>query len=165
MFAFLSPGAWLWYSVLMTKIWLLIFLGCAGCEGARSAPSDSVRVGEVEPLEFAVIGDWDYERLGVEGLPAKVRDLSGRRVQMKGRLFPVDDIVSRSLMLYEDRDEVGAGEPGLHEAVKVSFLTPVDSSIPRPVTIVGVFSVRPVIKDGYCVEIFHLAAETIVFAK
>lgn len=112
-------------------------------------------------LTFDRVGAWTYVD-GLQGIPADVKALDGLTVVMVGYLLPLDVDSLESLIVESPTHMEVVGGPPTNRMVRVVTTAPPDGQLfGPPVMVVGKFSVRAAIADGYCVDIYQIDAQRV----
>lgn len=142
-------------------------LGLAACATPMSVAESKViadleagRLPGVDQLvRFDELARWSYVE-GLQGMPAKVKELSGKRVAMVGYWLPID---GPEALLVDSLAQYGLCRgPEVNAIVRVvlSKGKAMDNA-GRHVKVVGTFKVEATIMDGYCVDIYQLHADSL----
>lgn len=129
-----------------------------GVEGRMAAG----KLGSVDRLvTFDQVGAWTYVD-GLEGIPAEVTALDGLTVVMVGYLLPFDVDSLDNLIVESPTQMEVVGAPPTNRMVRVVMTSPPDTQLfGSPVMVVGKFSVRAAIADGYCLDIYQIDAQRV----
>lgn len=123
-------------------------------EGTHASPA-------AVALSFGDLGGWPYVD-GLQGMPESVMLFDGLRVEMVGYLLSIDGGVEA--LLVESLQQFGVCQeaPEINQVVQVSLpKSPTMDALHRRVKVIGLFSVRATVLDGYCVDIYQLRADNV----
>lgn len=116
-----------------------------------------------DDLEFGIERDGDFQP---EMLTDAIRELEGKKVILRGFILASSIFQQTGIeqfVLVRDNQECCFG-PGayIYHNVQVEMVSgrTADFSI-RPVTVEGVFSIRPWVAEGKCYSVFHIEAERV----
>lgn len=120
------------------------------------------KLGSVDRLlTFDQVGAWTYVD-GLQGIPAEVKALDGLTVVMVGYLLPIDVDSLENLIVESPTQMEVVGAPPTNRMVRVVMASPPDTHLfGLPVMVVGKFSVRAAIADGYCLDIYQIDAQRV----
>ncbi|MBM4061318.1 MAG: DUF3299 domain-containing protein [Planctomycetes bacterium] len=118
-------------------------------------------------LPFDELTSWRYLE-GLQGMPKRVADLSGKKVLMTGFMLPIDEVQNiKEFLLVQSLWACCYGTPpDIHGIVRV--VMPKGKTTDYffdPLKITGTFKVEATVLDGYCVDIYQLHLESLEVMK
>ena len=118
-------------------------------------------------LPFEEIASWPYED-GLKGMPKRLAKLNGKKVMMIGFMLPIDEVENiKEFLLVQSLWSCCYGQPpDINGVVRVVMKGKkrIDYEF-EPIKIVGKFTVKPTIEDGFCVDIYQLSTDDVEIIK
>ena len=133
--------------------------------------AEQIKAGKITGLDkflpFDELSSWSYED-GLNGMPKRVKDLSGKKVLMTGFMLPIDEVQNiKEFLLVQSLWSCCYGSPpDIHGIVRV--VMPKGKTTDYffdPLKIIGTFKVEATVMDGYCVDIYQLHVESLEAIK
>ena len=129
--------------------------------------AEQIKSGKITGLDkilpFDELTSWPYED-GLQGMPKRVRDLSGKKVLMTGFMLPIDEVQDiKEFLLVQSLWSCCYGKPpDIHGIVRVVMPKGKTTDyVFDPLKIIGTFKVEATVMDGYCVDIYQLHVESV----
>jgi len=132
---------------------------------------EMLKAGKIKGLDrilpFEEISSWQYQDW-LKGIPKRLLKLDGKQVLMTGFMLPIDEVENiKEFLLVQSLWGCCYGTPpDINGVVRVVMEGSKRVNYEfEPIKVVGKFSVKPTIEDGFCVDIYQLSARSVEVIK